>query len=69
MTRIIQQIYSGKTFTVIAEDAQWIVLRPLPDDNGPDMRIAQSSFASKWRNVKGKPLPPKNFGEQWDQEG
>lgn len=59
MTRVIQQIFSGKTFTVIREDDQWLVLRPIPDDYGPDMRIAQSSFAAKWRNVKGKPAPPK----------
>lgn len=52
MTRVIRQKFSGKTFTVIAENEQWLVLRPIPDDHGPDIKLAQSSFPAKWENVK-----------------
>lgn len=53
MTRIIRQKYSGRTFTVIREDDEWIVMRPLPDDNGPDITMPKHNFAAKWENADG----------------
>ena len=53
MTRIVRQIYSGREFTVIAEDARQLVLRPIPDDLGPDIILPLEMFAAKWENADG----------------
>ena len=53
MTRIIRQIYSGREFTVIAEDDHRLILRPIPDDNGPDIILPLEMFAAKWENADG----------------
>lgn len=71
MTQRIQQIYSGKVFTVIHEDAEGYTCRPIPDDRGPDVMVNRQMFEQRWRVFKGVPdaRAPHDFGKQWTKAG
>ena len=50
---IIRQIYSGKEFTVIHEDENGFLLRPIPDDHGPDIPLPRSLYELRWEPADG----------------
>ena len=51
MTRIIRQIYSGKTFTVISETPTVLIVRPIPDDGKADIAIGRSQYITHFEDA------------------
>lgn len=56
MSTYAQQQYSGKILRILRDSPHWIVLRPVPDDHGPDIGISRDHFTMKWRYYNG-PIP------------
>lgn len=70
MSPYIQQQFSGKIMRVLHDTPGWLVLRPVPDDDGPDITISREHFDFKWRYYTGEiPSEPQKlrqfvFGEK-----
>jgi hypothetical protein len=68
----IQQQFSGKILRVVSESPHWLVLRPVPDDDGPDIGISRDHYNMKWKPYQGAiPTEPQReiafvFGEKAD---
>ena len=51
----LQQIYSRRIFTVKQERSNEFILRPYPDDHGPDIILPRQLYEMRWRVFTGDP--------------